>query len=304
MCLGPLAGLAAASCAGTVLLPTPLHATGPADLKVGKKAAAPTKEGPEKALPHAFPMEEFLDRLVIAESGGRLRGKNPRSTALGPFQFIESTFLFVVSRHFPSEVANLTRRQVLVRRTDMAFSRRAARAYVHDLISALASKGLPASPVNVRIAFLVGPSAAVRLLGSPPDRPLNSVLSADAIAANAFMSGMTIAQLVQKAAVEVGTTPADRRLAPPKGVPAVDGAASTRDSAATLVALQAEPPSAPIVSKSGSAGTPIDPHDEPGTTTSAGPLFRTKCQIGLASCRRWMALQERKAQAAVPSAER
>ncbi|MFZ1105870.1 MAG: hypothetical protein WAN86_23925 [Hyphomicrobiaceae bacterium] len=130
---------------------------------------APAEEDPEKALPQAFPMEEFLDRLMMAESGGRLRRKNPRSTALGPFQFIESTFLFVVNRHFSSEVAGLTKRQILARRTDMAFSRRVARAYVHDLIAALASNGLPASPVNARIAFLVGPSAAMRLLGTPPE---------------------------------------------------------------------------------------------------------------------------------------
>jgi hypothetical protein len=283
---------------------TPVHATGLADLAVGQATTAPAKEDPKKALPRAFPIKEFLDRLMIAESGGRLRRKNPRSTALGPFQFIESTFLFVVNRHFPSEVANLTKRQILARRTDMAFSRRAARAYVHDLIAALASNGLPASPVNVRIAFLVGPSAAVRLLSTPPDQPLKSVLSADAITANPFMSGTTIARLVQKAAVEVGATAATRRLGPSKGEPAVEAVATKRDPAATLVTLQAEPSSAPVVLMSEPAGRPVDPPDEPMATTSAAPPFRTKCQIGLASCRRWMALQERKAQASVPSAER
>ena len=71
-------------------------------------------------------MEEYLDRLMAAESGGRLDAKNPRSTALGPFQFIESTFLFVVNEDFPSEVASLTREQVLALRTEIGFSRRAA----------------------------------------------------------------------------------------------------------------------------------------------------------------------------------
>jgi hypothetical protein len=285
------------------LLLTPVHAAGPADAEVGQARTAPVDD-PEEASPQAFPMEEFLDRLMIAESGGRLRRKNPRSTALGPFQFIESTFLFVVSRHFPSEVANLSKRQILARRTDMAFSRRAARAYVHELISALASNGLPASPVNVRIAFLVGPTAAVRLLGTPPDRPLESVLSADAITANPFMSGTTIAQLVQKAAVEVGATAATRQLDPPSGEPAVEAVASKRDPAATLVALPGGPSSAQSVSISEPAGTPVDPQDVPAAKTAAGPLFRTKCQIGLASCRRWMALQERrKALATVSSAQ-
>lgn len=275
---------------------------------------APVK-GPEEASPQAFPMEAFLDRLMAAESGGRLRRKNPRSTALGPFQFIESTFLFVVNKHFKSEVAGLTEQQILARRMDMAFSRRVARAYVHDLIFALASNGLPASPVNARIAFLVGPSAAVRVLGSRPDEPLTRVLSADAIAANPFMSGATIAELVQKATLEVSATGATGRLAPSKGEPAVKAAPPEREPPGTLVALEAEPrgtlvaleadpSSTPVASKSEPAGNPIDPQDAPIATASAEPPFGIRCQIGLASCRRWIALQKQRAEPSVRSAER
>jgi hypothetical protein len=299
---GQVARLVAASCASALLLLMPVHAS-PPDLKVGQAMTAPVK-GPEEASPQAFPMEDFLDRLMAAESGGRLRKKNPRSTALGPFQFVESTFLMVVNKHFQSEVAGLTKQQILARRTDMAFSRRAARAYVHDLISALASKDLPASPINVRIAFLVGPSAAVRLLGTRPDEPLTRVLSADAIAANPFMSGATIAQLVQKAAVDVSATAETGPPGPSKDEPAVKAASLKGEPAATLVALEAEPFSTPVVSKSEAAGTPIDPQDEPAATTSAEPPSGIRCQIGLASCRRWIALRERKAGHSVPSAER
>src|SRR5262245_4571876 len=151
-------------------------------------------------------MEEFLDQLMAAESGGGLHEKNPRSTALGAFQFIESTFLVVVNKHFPHEITGLTERQVLARRTEIVFSRRVGRAYVNDLVAALRNNGLPATPLNVRIAFLVGPAAAIRLLKAPPHKPLKEVLSADAIAANPFMSGATIAKLVQKAAADVSAT--------------------------------------------------------------------------------------------------
>jgi hypothetical protein len=288
---GQLARLAVAFCAGALLLPMPVHAGGPALIEVEQAMAGPAKE-PEEASAEAFPMEEFLDRLMVAESGGRLRSKNPRSTALGPFQFIESTFLFVVSKHFPSEVAGLTRRQVLARRTNMAFSRRAARAYVHDLMSALASKGLPTSPANVRIAFLVGPSAAIRLLETPPDQPLEAVLSADAIAANPFMSGASIAELVQRAAIEVSAKAA---TGPPKLEPVVEAAASKREPGATLVVAEAEPSSKAAVLRSEPAGTQIDAKQEPSATNSAEPRSESKCQVGLASCRRWLALQERKA---------
>jgi hypothetical protein len=234
---------------------------------------APVKGAEKKALPQAFPMEEFLDRLMAAESGGRLDAKNPRSTALGPFQFIESTFLFVVNKYFPSEVASLTREQVLALRTDMGFSRRAAGAYSNHLISALKNEGLPATTVNVRVAFLVGPDAAVRLLKAPPDQPLNEALSADAIAANPSMSGGTIANLVRKAAADMSGTATTRRLAALKDEPAGAAAALQRESAATAVASK----------------------DEATATTPSKPPFQIKCEIGLASCRKWVALQKRKA---------
>jgi hypothetical protein len=278
----------------------PAHAAAPPAANAGQATTAAV-EGPEETAPQSFPIEDFLDRLMTAESGGRLQKKNPRSTALGPFQFIKSTFLFVVDKHFQAEVAGLTEQQVLARRTDMAFSRRAARAYVHDLISALASNGLPASPVNVRIAFLVGPSAAVRLLGAPPDQPLKRVLSDDAIAANPFMSDATIAQLVQKAAVDVSATAATGRLRPSKDEPVVEAASLRREPAGTD--LEAEPSSAQVISKSELAGTPIGPQDELIATASTEPPRALGCRIGLASCRRWIALQERKAPLPVPSAQ-
>ena len=274
---------------------------------------APAKGAEEKASPQAFPMEEFLDRLMAAESGGRLDAKNPRSTALGPFQFIESTFLFVVNKYFPSEVASLTREQVLALRTDMAFSRRAAGAYSNHLISALKTEGLPATTVNVRLAFLVGPAAAVRLLKTAPDQPLKKALSADAIAANPYISGATIANLVQKAAADMSATTATRRVAAAlRDEPAATGAVLKREPAATTVTLKSEPAVTRVALRDEPAATAAVLKREPAATTVAlkrepaatavalkseltatiptKPPLQIKCEIGLASCRKWIAL--------------
>ena len=84
--LGSLGWLVVAWCFPWVCMLMPVHAAGPPDtLEVTQAMTAPAKGGEKKALPQAFPMEEFLDRLMAAESGGRLDAKNPRSTALGPF---------------------------------------------------------------------------------------------------------------------------------------------------------------------------------------------------------------------------
>jgi hypothetical protein len=211
--LWQLARLVLASCFNALLPRMSVHAAGPPDLE-GEQAISVPAKGTEQGSPQAFPME-FLDRLMAAESGGHLHKKNPRSTALGPFQFIESTFLVVVNKHFPHEVAGLTKRQILARRTEMVFSRRAARAYAANLISALKMNALPATTRNVRIAFLVGPSAAVRLWGA------------------------TVAKLVRKAAGDVSATAAPRRPSPSLGEPAVT-AAVLKDEAATATTLKGE----------------------------------------------------------------
>ena len=53
-------------------------------------------------------IDGFLDRLMMAESGGNDAARNQRSTALGPFQFIKSTFVEVARRHFAEETATLS----------------------------------------------------------------------------------------------------------------------------------------------------------------------------------------------------
>jgi hypothetical protein len=291
----------------------PVYAAGPPDLEVRRAMSVPAS-GTQKPSPPPFPMEDFLDRLMAAESGGHLRRKNPRSTALGPFQFIKSTFLFVASKHFPSEIAGFSEKQILALRTSMAFSRRAAAAYTGDLIAVLKDSGLPATTANVRLAFLVGPVAAVRLLKAPPDQPLKGVLSADAIAANPFMSGATVASLVRKAAADVSATAEARRLGgleaePPieadldgaptvvpvalEDEPAVTAVGLRGERPVTSIALQHEPPTAVAPVRE---PTPIALSDRPPTPT--GAPYEIKCEIGLASCRRWLALQERNVQLA------
>ena len=241
---------------------------------------APAKGAEKKALPQAFPMEEFLDRLMAAELGGRLDAKNPRSTALGPFQFIESTFLFVVNKYFPSEVASLTREQVLALRTDMAFSRRTAGAYSNHLIFALKNEACRRH--SQRAPRLSRRPRCGRPLAQGAARSaLNEALSADAIAANPSMSGATIANLVRKAAADMSGTE-----------PPAAAAALKREVAAAAAALR-DVAAATVASSKG----------EPTATTPSKPPFQIKCEIGLASCRKWVALQERMARLLVRSAQ-
>ncbi len=65
------------------------------------------------------------------------------------------------------------------------------------------------------------------------------------------------------------------------------------EPSATEPALQREAISGPVVSK-----------DQPTATAPTDPGLQIKCRLGLASCRKWVALQERKGWLPVLRAER
>jgi len=159
--------------------------------------ASPQPANPTNGVSDAAAMNLFLDRLMIAESGGRDDARNPRSTAVGPFQFIESTFLEVARRHFADEVDELTSPEILRLRTNRAFSRRAAEAFTRDNAAHLAVAGIDATFPNLRLAYLVGPGGAVRVLKTSPDTPVAPVLGGAVVRANPFLSRMTTGDLIQ-----------------------------------------------------------------------------------------------------------
>lgn len=225
------------------------------------EAALPSVTG-IVATSDAADMARFLDRLMQAESGGNDLAKNPRSTALGPYQFIESTFLDVARRHFASETTALPPAQILALRTDRKFARRAAEAFTRDNAEQLAAHGLPASFANLRLAFLLGPAGAIRVLKSDATTPVINVVGVAVVQANPFMAGMTTRDLAAWSG---------RNLA------AVSGRILSRDAGAPVAAAPAalSPPPAPVVV--------------------------AKCNLSLASCRRWLAIATKQASARVAS---
>jgi hypothetical protein len=150
----------------------------------------------EKATPHAFDI--FLNQLMASESGGRKNAKNPRSSALGPFQFIESTFLDVARRHFAAEIAGLKEAQILNLRTDPDLSRRAAFAYCRETVDYLREQGLDPTFAQLRLAYLLGPADAARILRAARQTPVAQLLSPAVIRANPFLRRMSVSDLLAK----------------------------------------------------------------------------------------------------------
>jgi hypothetical protein len=183
-------------------------------------AKSRSSQGEQGTVADAGGMGQFLDRLMMAESGGRDTAANPRSTALGPFQFIEATFLDVARRHFTTETIKLSVAQVLALRTDRAFSRRAAEAYTRDNATTLAGSGVPPTFANLRLAFLLGAGGAIRVLQAGDKTPAIRIVGAQVVEANPFMAGMTASDLVAWSGRNLAAADlAKRRVAVPGGGP-------------------------------------------------------------------------------------
>jgi hypothetical protein len=256
--------------------------------------------------------ETFLDRLMRAESNGRDTAKNPRSTALGPFQFIKSTFLEVMRRHFPADVAKLKEPEILALRTDRGFARRAAEAFSKDNLDYLSDRGLRPTFGDLRLAFLLGPSAAARVLQAEPGKAVSAILDTSVIAANPFMRGMTAAELVARATRDIGGKPPAREVRvaradtepPPAAAQPEEPAPVAEAAPQPAKVAEAEPaPEAMEPAREAQREEPArkdaEPRPAPGAAAaptkraSARPTQReavinVTCNDKLASCRRWI----------------
>lgn len=147
----------------------------------------------------------LIDSIIGAESGGNPNAKNPNSTATGPSQFIESTWLSMLAKHRPDLTGS--REELLALRTDPALSRQMTEAYAADNQGILTKNGLEASPGNTYLAHFAGPQGAVKLLSADPSTPVSSILDPAAVKANPFLQGMTAADLQAWASRKVGGKP-------------------------------------------------------------------------------------------------
>ena len=224
--------------------PVPIRAVEPA------RAAEVASDAPP-----AMTLDIFLDRLMMAESGRRLNAKNPRSTAVGPYQFIASTWLQIARTSFASEMANLKPHEILSLRTDLTFARRAAKIYTEDNAAYLVAQGAKATFANLRLAFLVGPGGAARILNAKPETPVARLLGATVIGANAFMAKMTASDLIARAA---------------------------RDIEADAASIAGLAPDAADIEKA------------KAVKRAARPKIAVSCDLSLSSCRRWLALATRR----------
>lgn len=238
--------------AGAVWLSLPAGAHAAEQAPSGPSSPSHVTPGTEKA---DMTLDQFLDRLMMAESGGSVFARNTRSTAVGPYQFIASTWLQIAHKWFADEIEKLKPHQILALRTDIDMARRAAKIYTEENAAFLAANGHKPTFPHLRLAFLVGPGGAVRVLSAKEDALVSTLLGAHVIRANPFMSRLSAKGLIARAARDIAADPKT--------------AAGVKPDPEALKAARVLP-------------------------KKAAPKITVSCDLARPSCRRWLALATRK----------
>jgi len=160
-------------------------------------------------------VDQFVDRIIGVESGGRADAKNPKSSATGAGQFISSTWLGMVRKYRPDLMNGRTNGEVLALRNDYALSREMTRLYAQENANFLAAQGLAQTPGNIYLAHFLGPRGAAQVLKADPGASIESIVGPDAVKANEFLRGKSASWVVSWADKKMGgakaaSAPADR----------------------------------------------------------------------------------------------
>lgn len=149
--------------------------------------------------------EQVVDRIVGVESGGKATAKNSRSSALGPGQFIDATWLSLIKETKPELAAGRSDAELLDLRTDPKLSRQMVDAYAQKNAAYLQSQGIQATPGNIYLAHFLGPDSAAKVLKADPDVPVAELVGREAVRANpSILGGKTAGTVAAWAADKMG----------------------------------------------------------------------------------------------------
>lgn len=147
----------------------------------------------------------LADLITSAESGGNPYAKNNRSSAGGLGQFIDSTWLEMLSKNRPDLVQGKSREELLALKFDPQLSREMTDAYAAQNAGILQGADFPVTPGTQYLAHFAGPKGAIGVLSADPSTPIGSVLGPAAMAANPFLNGMTASDLISWADKKMGS---------------------------------------------------------------------------------------------------
>ena len=125
-----------------------------------------------------------IARLIHAGEG---TGKNPRSSALGPYQFVDSTFAGEFRKNYPDRARGMSDREIIALKRSpegAAISEAMGPKFIANSAKVVARAGFEPDAGNVYLAHFLGPDTAVKVLRANPNAPISRYVSQEAIDAN------------------------------------------------------------------------------------------------------------------------
>jgi hypothetical protein len=148
--------------------------------------------------------EALAERIVQAESNGRADAKNERSSATGAGQFLNDTWLELVSAHRP-DLESAPKEKILELRHDTDLSRDMVARLAERNARILASRCLPVTPGTLYLAHFAGGGGAASVLLAPDHADAATAMAEGdsrgkltremIVAANPFLKSFTVAKL-------------------------------------------------------------------------------------------------------------
>jgi len=202
-------------------------ATPPTTPPVTAPAAPPPAAAPAA---ERVPTSRSTDPLAIDSAIRRAEGtgRNPRSSAQGPYQFLDDTFVEQFRRAFPDAAQGRSDADVLrFRGARLADGRQVedvlGPAFTQQNARRLEQAGFQPTGNNVYLAHHFGADGALNLLRADLSAPIDRVLTARVLNANPFLRGLAVGQVLQWASNAVDYGPGEaRRLLDASRAPAVE----------------------------------------------------------------------------------
>jgi hypothetical protein len=150
-------------------------------------------------------VDSVVTRIIAAESHGAVDPKNKRSSAAGPAQFLDDTWLELIRAERPDLAKGRSREQLLELRHKPGLAREIAMRFAERNAAMLRRRGLPVTAGTIYLAHFAGPAGAAALLKAPDDADAATVMAnADVtgklkreqiVKANPFLDKYTVADI-------------------------------------------------------------------------------------------------------------
>jgi len=142
--------------------------------------------------------DDYFNRLISSESNFKNDAQNPNSSARGPAQFLNSTWMETVGKHAPEVLEGKSKEEVLEMRTDPKFVNRMLAGLTSDNAQTLKQNGVAVNDPNLHLAHFLGATGASNLLKASPNDPVSDILGAKAIRDNAsILEGKKVKDVIQ-----------------------------------------------------------------------------------------------------------